>query len=215
MMSTSPFAYSIQAANGSCSPTARGGVEQQSKETLVPTLCFVTPPTSKLISMNHSSTNLDFLRLKRHHSNRYESTASAPIAIGRTSIEGPALSNINSLQADASISAKVELKNVPKTKFILATPNQVSMEMQHPAVKRPRAVSMVRNDSTSADSPVHSNDEISPENRNGSISGTFLPIHDGGLEEGLSQEEGTMMTGKYGLKLKPKKRTVRGDLLFK
>jgi hypothetical protein len=89
------------------------------------------------------------------------------------------------------------------------------MELQHPVVKRPRAVSMVRNDSTSTDSQVYSNDEISPENRHGSISGMFLPIHGSGLEEGLSQvEEGTMMTGKYALKLKPKKRTVRGDLLF-
>jgi hypothetical protein len=213
MMSTNSFAYSIQAANGSCSPTAREGVvAQQSKETLPP-LGFVTPPTSKLMSKHHTLTNLDLLRLKRHRSNRYESTASHPI--GRSSISGPALSNLNSPQADASISAKVEISNVPKTKFILATPNQVCMELRHPAAKRPRAVSMVGNLSTSSESLVHSNDEISPENRHGSTSGMFLPIHDGGLEEGLSQEEGTMMTGKYRLKLKPKKRSVRGDLLFK
>jgi hypothetical protein len=208
-MSTNSFAYSIETANGSCSPT---GVEQQSKEA-PPPLGFVTPPTFKRVSKHHPSTNLDFLRLKRHRSNRYESTASSPTDQG--SILGPALSDMNSLQADASISAKMELSNVPKTKFILATPNQVNMERQHPAVKRPRAVSMVRNDSTSADSPVYSNDEISPDSRNGSISGMFLPIHEGGLEEGLSQEEGTIMTGKYRLKLKPKQRTVYGDLLFK
>jgi hypothetical protein len=210
-MSTNSFAYSIQDANGNCSPTARGRVDQRSKET-PPPLGFVTPPTSKLMPKHHPSTNLDFLHLERKRGNRYESTAYPPI--GRTSIEGPALSSIDFLQADASISAKVEFNNVPKTKFILATPNQVGMKMQHPVVKRPRAISMARKDSTSTDSQMYSNDEISLENRHGSISGMFLPIHDGGLEEGLSQEEDKMMTGKCGLVLKPKKRKVRTDLLF-
>jgi hypothetical protein len=209
-MSTNSSAYSIQVANGSRSPTARGEVEQQSKEIPSP-LGFVTPPTSKLISKHHPLTNLDFLRLKRHRSNRYESTAS-PL-IDRCSILEPELSNLNSLQADASISAKAEFSNVPKTKFILATPNQVTMEMQqHPAVKRPRAVSMVMNDSACADSPVYSNNEVLPENRHGSISGMFLPIHEGGPEKGMSREEGTMVTGNYRFKLKPRKRTVCVDL---
>jgi hypothetical protein len=208
-MSTNSSAYSIQVANGCRSPTARGEVEQQSKET-PPPLGFVTPPTSKLISKHHPFTNLDFLRLKRHRSSRYESTASPPI--DRSSILEPALSTLNSLLADASILSKAELSNVPKTKFILATPNQVSMETQHPAVKRTRAVSMVINDFTCADSPVNSNNEVVPENRHGSISGMFLPIHQGGSEKGLSREEGTMITGNYRFKLMPRKRTVCSDL---
>jgi hypothetical protein len=65
---------------------------------------------------------------------------------------------------------------------------------------------MLRNESTSTDSWVQSNDEIFPENRQGSISDMFLPVHEGGLEGALlSQEEGTMMTGRHGLRLKPKK----------
>lgn len=211
-MSTNSFApHSILAANRSRSPNARGEVEQQLEESPPALGSYVTPPPSLHISKQLSSTNLDFLRLKRHRSNSYASTASPPTIYCRSSV-GPALSNHDSLQTDASISAKVEVSNVPKTKFILATPNEVSMEIHHPAVKRPRAVSMARNDSTSMDSRVYSNDEILPENRHGSISGMFLPIHEGDLEEGLSQEESTMMTGKYEFKLKPKKRTVRGEL---
>jgi hypothetical protein len=207
-MSTNSITNSTLAANGSRNPTARGEVEQRSKETSPP-LGFVTPPRSKLISKHHTLTNLDFLRVKkRHRSIRYESTAFPPI--GLSSIILPVLSNPNSLQADASISAKVELSNDPKTTFILATPDEVSMEMQHPAIKRPRAVYMVTNDSTRADSPVYSNSEVL-ENRYGSISGMFLPIHGGDPEKGLSREEGTMMTGKYRLKLKSRKRTVSSD----
>jgi hypothetical protein len=203
-MSTDSFAYSIQAVNGSRSPTARGEVEQQSEETAPPLQGYVTPPPSILIF----STNLDVFRLKRRRTNTYESTSSLPI--DRGSIAGAALSNRDFLKTDASISA---FSDVPMTKFILATPNQVSMESQHPAIKRPRAVYMVRGDSTSTDSRVyHYNDDILPENRHESISSMFLPVHEGGLEGGSSQEEGTMMTGRCGLRLKPKNLTARGDL---
>jgi hypothetical protein len=329
-MSSDAFAYSNQAANGSRSPTTRGEVEQQSKETTS------TPPSR--VSKLQPSTNLDLFRLKRHRSNIHESAASPPI--DRSSSAGPTLSNLDSLETNASISAKLELSNFPENKFILATPNQVSMEIQHPAAARPRAVYMLINDSTSkvhsndevfpekrngtisgmflpvqaangshspmdvepqskettstpphskhhsatnldffrlkrhrsninesaaspadasisakfefsnvpdntfilatpnqvtmeiqhrvvtrpravstlrndfsgTDSRVHSNDEILTENRHGSISGMFLPIYEGNLEGGFSQEEGTMMIGRHGLWLKPKKPTVRGDL---
>jgi hypothetical protein len=210
MISTDSFAYTVQAVNGNRSPTARGEVEQQSEETAPPLQGYVTPPApSTLISKkHHSSTNFDVFRLKRRRTNTYESTSSLPT--DRGSIAGPALSNRDSLKTDASISA---FSDVPMTKFILATPNQVSMESQHPAIKRPRAVYMVRSDSTSTDSRVyHSNDDILPENRHGSISSMFLPVHEGGLEGGSSQEEGTMMTGRSGLRLKPKNLTARGDL---
>jgi hypothetical protein len=208
MMSTNSVANSTLAADGSRNPTARGDVEQRSKEA-PPPLGFVTPPPSKLISKYHTLTNLDFLRVKRHRSNSYESSAFPPIVLSPILL--PVLSNPNALQADDSLSAKVELSSNPKTTFILATPDEVSIEMQHPAIKRPRAVYMATNDSTRADSPVYSNNEVL-ENRHGSMSGMFLPIHGSDPEKGLSREEGRAMTGKYRLKLKPRKRTVSSDL---
>jgi hypothetical protein len=192
------LAYSNQAANGRRSPTARGEVEQQFKE------ITSTPPISK----HHSSTNLDFPRRKRHRSNRYESAAFP--RIDRRSSAGPALSNLDSLKTDASILANFELSNVPENTFILATPNQVSMAIEHTAVKRPIAVSMSRNNSTSTNSRVHSNDGILQENRHRSISGMFRPVHESSPEGGWSQEECSPV--RYGLKLKPKKLLVYGDL---
>jgi hypothetical protein len=196
MMSSDSFAYSIQADTGGRGLSIRGEVEKQSKET-------TSTPPPHVSKQHHSSTNLDLFRLKRHRSNMHKS-ANSP-AVDRISKAGPALPNLYFLKTDASISAKFELSNVPEKKFILATPNQLSVEIQHPAVKRPRALSMFRNESSSMGSRVFSNDEILPENWHGSISSMFIPIHDGGKEGGLSGEEGSTMNGKYILKMKPRK----------
>jgi hypothetical protein len=202
MMSSDSVACSVRSATGSRGLSPRGEVEQQSKETTS------TPPHH--VSKHRSSTNLDFSRLKRHRSSLYESATSPDI--DRSSNAGPVLSNLYFLKTDASISAKFEFSNIPNNDFILATPNQLSVEIQHPAVKRPRALSMLSNESTNMDSRVHSNDEILPENRHGSMSSMFIPIHDGGEEGGLSGEEGSMMKEKYRLGPKPKQLTA--DLFF-
>jgi hypothetical protein len=118
-MSSDSIGFSIRATTGSHSPASKGGVEQEqeqeSKETtFTPPLAFETPTTD--VSKLDSFYSLESSRRKKHRSN----VASQRIA--RIAGTGPAVSNLDS---PTSILARLDLCNVPKNEFILATPNQV------------------------------------------------------------------------------------------
>jgi hypothetical protein len=82
------------------------------------------------------------------------------------------------------------------------------MEIQHPAIEKP-VPSMSRRFST-VDSQTNSNDETLSENsRRVSLPGRFLPVHEDAPEGG-----NTVMPGRFGLRLKPKKQPVC-HMLFK
>jgi hypothetical protein len=189
------------------SPTGTSKVQQQSKEK-PPPLGYTTPPNSVLISKHHSSTKMGLFRLKRHRCNSYDSVIYHPVV--RSSSTGRRLLlNVDSFETGASFPTPVDLRDTPKNEFILATPNQVTMEIQHPAIEKSVA-SMSRRFST-ADSQVNSDDEILSENsRHVSLPGMFLPVHEDALEE-----DNIVMPGRrFGLTLKPKKQAVC-HMLFK
>jgi hypothetical protein len=178
MMSSDSVAFSIQSATGSRSPTGASEVNQQSKE-IPPSLDYVSPPPSILISKNHSSATMGSFRLKRRRCNSYDSALYHPVVRSAT-IGRRDMSNAVSFESGASFPTTLDLRN----EFILATPNQLSTEIQQPAVRRPIALSMLRNESTSADSQVNSNDAILTENSRltSSLSGLFRPVQEDTLE---------------------------------
>lgn len=115
--------------------------------------------------------------------------------------------NVDCFETGASsFPTTLDLRNASPNEFMLATPKQVSKESQHPAIERP-TVSMSRLFST-ANSQVNSNDEILSEpDRYVSLSDMFLPIQEDALEA-----DNTVMPGRFGLRLKPKKLTGRYKL---
>ena len=108
-----------------------------------------------------------------------------------------------------SFPTTLDLRDTPKNEFILATPNEVIMEIQDRVIEKPVA-SMARRFST-ADSQMNSNDErtLSEKSRHVSLPGMFLPVH-----EDAPEEENTVMPERFGLRLKPKKQSVC-HMLFK
>jgi hypothetical protein len=199
MMSSDSIAISIR----SNTATDANEVKQQSKETPPHQGGYVTPPPSVLISKHHSSTTLGSFRFKRHHNNSYGSAFYHP-AVRSSSTGRRVLLNVDSFETGASFPTTLDSRNIPNNEFILATPNQVILEIQHPAMKR-SAVSVLRSRFATADSWVNSDDEILSENsRHVSLSGMFLPVHEDALKGDI-----TVVPGRYGLRLKPKKLTER------
>jgi hypothetical protein len=143
-MSSDSIGFSIRATTGSHSPASKGGVEQEqeqeSKETtFTPPLAFETPTTD--VSKLDSFYSLESSRRKKHRSN----VASQRIA--RIAGTGPAVSNLDS---PTSILARLDLCNVPKNEFILATPNQVhslAIKYRTTSTLRTRAISISTSDS--------------------------------------------------------------------
>jgi hypothetical protein len=187
---------------GNHSPMTAGEVEQQSKDTTSPSprIGYATPPTRD-VSKHHSSTTLESFRRKRLRINESYPATSHPLARSAGTCTGP---------------VKLDLSNVPKNTFILATPDQVSMEMQYSNIGRARI--SVSHDNFTTDRILDSKSETLSENRhspprptsstlfpsetsrvtpaffgnsdrNVTMSGMFLPIRDDGLEESPSQGE--------------------------
>jgi hypothetical protein len=137
-MSSDSIGFSIRATTGSHSPVITGGVEQEreqeqeqeqesKKTTFTPPLDFETPTID--VSKLDSSDTLESSRRKKHRGN----VASQRIA--RSAGTGPAVSNLD----------RLDLCNVPKNEFILATPNQVhslAINYRTTISERPRAISI-------------------------------------------------------------------------
>jgi hypothetical protein len=206
MMSSDSIAFSIRSTTGRHSPTEASEVEQESKE-IPPSLDYVSPPPSILISKHHSSATMGSFRLKERRCTSYDSAVYHP-AVRSTNTGRRDLSNVVSFETGASFPTTLDLRHVPKNEFILATPNQLSMEIQHPVVKRPRAVSMFRNESTSTESQVNSNDAILTENsRLTSLSGMFRPVQEDALEGDNTVVTGSVRIGTVSkLRLLPRSR---------
>jgi hypothetical protein len=185
---------------GSNIPTGAIEVKRQSKE-IPPPLGYVTPPHFVLMSNDHCLTNLVSLRLKRNRSNSYDSAIYHPLV--RSSSKGGGrrlLLNVDSIETSASFPPTLDLRDTSENEFILATPNLLMMEIQHPttAIATSRCFS-------NADTLMSSKDEILSENsRYVSLSGMFLPVH-----ENTPREDDTVILGRFGLRLKPRTLTVR------
>jgi hypothetical protein len=219
-MSSDSIGFSIRATTGSHSTVITGGVEQEqeqeqeSKETtFTPPFAFETP-TTDVLKLDSSDT-FESSRRTKHRSN----VASQRIA--RRTGTGPAVSNLDS---PTSILARLDLCNVPKNEFILATPNQVrslAIKYRPPTSERPRAISISTSDSDtdpSSDllswfflaeshhrSPTRPT-ESGPNRATTTTSRVFLPMTEHDQEEGVSPVEEAGLdetdTG-YGFRPKP------------
>jgi hypothetical protein len=185
---------------GSNSPTGAFEVKQQSKEK-PPPLGYESPPHFVLTSSHHCFTNLGSFRLKRNRCNSYDSAIYHPLV--RNSSKGRRrrlMLNVDSFETSASFPTTLDLHGIPNNEFILATPQQLIMEIQHPAT-----ASSTSRRFSNADTKMNSNDKILSENsRPVSLSCMFLPVH-----EDAPRGDDTIIRGRFGLRLKPKKLTVR------
>jgi hypothetical protein len=219
-MSSDSIGFSIRATTGSHSPAITGGVEQEreqeqeqesKKTTFTPPLDFETPNID--VSKLDSSDTLESSRRKKHRGN----VASQRIA--RSAGTGPAVSNLD----------RLDLCNVPKNEFILATPNQVhslAIKYRTTSTLRTRAISISTSDSDTDPSadllsgffleeshrrsparPTASGPNRATTTTTTTTSRVFRPITEHDQEEGLStvEEAGFDETDTgYGLRPRPR-----------